>query len=256
MEKVTAKIYLEVVLPLLEEVIKASPQKQEVIKKWNCTVQFGVKDTDLAVHLIFSNGNVKAEKGWHPAPTIALVFPSAGALISNFSGKKPTLSTLPKIKGIWHIFLLLKVMKLLKSLNMLMPSYEPKTEEEKKLKVTMLLYVVTGSMEILSKEDEYVKNVIAGSSQKQVQWIVHPDGPYLWGEFDKEGIKIEKGKIKRPYVSIEFKDVESAYLVLTKKVTGLEPLSQGLVQINGAFEYAGSKVFPIMQRVGEYLEPK
>lgn len=254
-EQIKGRIYLTVIIPLLEEVVKQSKTKQEAIKNWNCVVQFGVKGENFSVHLCFEGGNLKIIKGAHPSPTISLVFPTISALIDNFSGKKPSLSTRPKIRGWWHIILLMKVLKLLKSLSILIPSYEPPDIEGKKLKVTLLLYTVVYSLEILSLEDEFVRNVIAGATNKIVQWSVLPDGPHIWAEVDKSGVKAEKGTVKRPYISMEFKDVDAAYSLLTEKVGTLEALVQGLLTIKGVVEYS-IKVGSMMQRVGEYLKPK
>ncbi|GFP32844.1 hypothetical protein HKBW3S42_01151 [Candidatus Hakubella thermalkaliphila] len=123
-ELMRASIFLSSILPLLEVMVEEDEKLKNMIKNWNYVVQLEVKGEDLATYFIFSDGKLKVVSGHHSNPTISLIFKDVPQLNESISGKK----VIPKIKGIWHIFLLLKVMKLLNSLNILKPEVEV-TEE-------------------------------------------------------------------------------------------------------------------------------
>lgn len=252
-EEITrANIFLYCALPLLEEIIKDDAVIASTVRPWKCVIQFEVIGEELAAHLLFSDGTLKVEKGRHPKPTIGIKFKDRQSLIATFTGKK---GKLPKISGIRHIILLIKVLKILKSLNILMPEYEATTPEKKKLKVKLLMYMVTDALTELSKSDEYVRKSILENMERKAQLHVKPDGPSVYMRITKDGIEAFRETCKRPFVSTEFGDIDSAYDILTGKLGFLEGVMQGKLNIIGSPEYA-RKIGTIMKRVEEVLQPK
>jgi len=252
-ELLKAKIYLYSALPLLEEIVKDIPQKSTMIKKWNCVMQFSVKNTDLATYLHFSDGNLKVKPGYHPSPTISLTFKDMKGLNNTLGGGKPAI---PKISGFWHILLLIKALTLLKSLTLLLPEVEVTEPDKRKLKVKLLLYMVTGALEQLSTGDDYIQRVTLGSNNKVVQWVVKPDGPSAHINLNRSNIKAHKGTSKtRPFTTIEFRDVNAAYDMLTGKIDIKQGTVMGFVNNKGSAEYA-MKAAQMMKRVEDILQPK
>ncbi|PIU62729.1 MAG: hypothetical protein COS84_10240 [Armatimonadetes bacterium CG07_land_8_20_14_0_80_40_9] len=251
-ELMRANIYLYVILPLLEEVVKEDKKMAKMVRKWRCVVQFQVRDKEISAHLVFSGGDLKVKRGTYPAPTITISFKDVENLNQTFSGKK---SAMPKVKGIWHIFLLLKVLKLLNFLQILLPEKEVTDPELRRLKVKMLLYAAVFALGELSKGDEYVKRTIQSSSDRIVQWRVKPEGPFAYAKMDKTGIEAFKGiHDKGSYVSMELRDLDAAYDVLTGKVDALKAVGQRMIVFRGAVGY-GEKVGALMKRVEEFLNP-
>ena len=247
-----AKVYLYCALPLLEEVAKDSPKISSMIKKWNCVVQIDVKDKDLASYLQFFGGTLKVLKGKHEKPIITITFKDAKSLNDTFSGAK---MSIPKIKGIWHIILLIKTMKLLNSLKILLPELEVKDYEEKKLKVKMLLYMVAFAMDEMSEEDDYIRKLISGSQDKIIQFNIG-DGPSAYIRIDEQIIEANKGEYdERPYLLLDFKNIDSAYDIFTSKVSALDAIGKQLVLIKGSPEYA-LRISNLMKRVGEFMKEK
>lgn len=251
-ELIRANIFLYTILPLLEVIVEEDKKMKNMIKKWNCVVQFEVEEGNLSAHLIFSEGKLKVKRGYHPHPSISLIFKDVVKLNENISGKK----VIPKIKGIWHIFLLLKVMKLLNSLNILKPESEVTDEEKKRLKVRLLLYTVTNALSELAQRDEYAQRLLQTVNNKIVQWKIKPNGPYVYANIDKSGIKTNIGIYeKRPYLLIEFPTLHTAYQLFCGKIDPLEASGKRIIHQRGPAEF-GLKIAQLMKRVDAILNPK
>lgn len=247
-----AKIFLNVAIPLIEEVMPVKKDLADMIKPWNCVVQIEVLNSDIATHLVFSGGALKVEKGRHAKPTLALCFKNPKHLADTFANKK---APMPKVKGMWHIILLLKTQKLLNSLQMLQPTYDVTDPELRRLKVRMLMYMISGAIQVLSEEgEEFIRNVTLGSRNKYINWTVMPDGPECYARVDQGTVEAGRGKPpKRPFSTMEFRDVDAAYDLLTSKVTAQDAVVQGLSAIKGSAEY-GVRIAQLMMHTGNFLQ--
>jgi len=252
-ELLRAKTFLKAALPLLEDVVAANPDLQKMISKWNCAVQFQVKNEEPAAHLLFEGGALKVVQGKHPKPAIAFTFKKLEDMNSFFTGK----NVLFGIKGLTHILLLMKVVKILMKLKMLMPTYKCKNEAEKVLKVQLLLYMVSQALQEMSNgNDEYIVRLTQTARKKIIEWTVKPDGPAAWIRMDEGKIKAFKGRCdRRPYVAMDFTDIDGALKVLTSEVGALDATRQQLVSFRGTAEY-GIKVGNLMTRVSNLLMPE
>lgn len=252
-ELVRTKAFLKAAVPLLEEVVAADPSLQKMIAKWNCAVQFQVKNEEPAAYLLFEGGTLKVIQGKHQKPTITFTFKDCVTINAFFTGK----NVLFGIKGLSHILLLAKIVKLLMKLKMLMPAYVCKSEAEKELKVKLLMYMVAFALQEMSEnDDEYIKRLTQTARKKVVEWTVALHEPAVWVRIDEGKIKATKGRTdRRPYVSMDFKDVESALKVLTSEVGALDAMRLQLVSSRGTAEY-GIKVGNLMTRVANTLMPE
>ena len=252
-ELLKANIYLYATIPLLEEIVKDIPQKAAMFKNWNCVLQFSIKDTDLAAYITFQKGNLNFERGCHKSPTITLTFNDLTSFNNTIGGAKPSI---PKISGFWHIIILLKTISLLKSLTILLPDTEFTDPDRKKLKVKLLLYLVTSALEQLSHGDDYIQRVTLGTNNKTIQWLVKPDGPAAYLVINKSHIKAYRGISKtRPFSTIEFRNINAAYDMLTGKIGIIQGTIMNYVNNKGSAEYA-MKAAQMMKRVEDILRPK
>ncbi len=251
-ELLRAKTFLKAALPLLEDVVAANSDLRKMIAKWNCAILFQVKNEEPAAHLLFEGGSLKVIQGKHAKPAIAFTFKKLEDMNAFFTGK----NVLFGIKGLTHILLLMKVVKILMKLKMLMPTYKCKTEAEKVLKVQLLFYMVSQALQEMSEgKDEYVVRMTATARKKIVEWTVKPDGPAAWVRLDEGKIKAYKGRCeRRPYVAMDFNNIEGALKVLTSEVGALDATRQQLVSFRGTAEY-GIKVGNLMTRVNNLLMP-
>jgi hypothetical protein len=252
-EIMRSKTFLKAALPLLEEVVADDPALLKMVAKWNCAVQFQIKNEEPAAHLLFEGGTLKVVQGKHPKPTISFTFKNPVTMNAFFTGK----NVLFGISGLTHLLLLMKVVKILMKLKMLMPTYTCKSEAEKVLKVKLLMYMVAFALEEMSNcNDEYIVRMTQTARKKIIEWMVKPDGPAVWVRIDEGKIKATKGRTdRRPYVAMDFTDVNGAMKVLTSEVGALDATRQQLVSFRGTAEY-GIKVGNLMTRVGNILMPE
>jgi hypothetical protein len=252
-ELMRSKTFLKAALPLLEEVVAADPALVKMTAKWNCAIQFQIKNAEPAAHMLFEGGTLKVVSGKHPKPAIKFTFKDPTTMNSFFTGK----NVLFGISGLTHILLLMKVVKILMKLKMLMPTYVCKDEAEKTLKVQLLMYMVAFALEEMSEcEDEYIVRLTKTARKKIIEWTVKPDGPAVWVRIDEGKIKATKGRTdRRPYVAMDFVDTAGALRMLTSEVGALEATRLQLVSFRGTAEY-GMKVGNLMTRVGNVLMPE
>lgn len=253
-EILRAKTFCKAALPLLEEVVASDSAKQASIKGWNCAVQLKVQGEEPAVHILFENGTATVKQGLHEKPVLSLIFKNLKQFNDTMAGKK---ASLPKVAGMQHLIILLKVNNLLNSLKMLKPDYVCKNDAEKVLKVRLLLYMVAFALQEMSKgEDEYILKLTKSARKKIVEWTVAQQEPAVYVKIDEGRIKAFKGRTeRRPYVGMDFADIEGALKVLTSEVSALDATRQQLVSFRGTAEY-GMKVGNLMTRVGNFLMPE
>lgn len=153
---------------------------------------------------------------------------------------------LPRLVGaLRHPLLLVKVLSLLMSLKLMMPSSRPTAPLKRYLKVKMTLYMVTTALSVYNK--------IHGG--ELAEWTKYqPDRIYQFTvESDDESqriaayLRVKAGKSKagrgtyryrRPFVHFRFKGVDGALPVLLKDVEFLESVERGYVQVDGSPEYS------------------
>ncbi len=250
-EILRATTFLKAALPLLEEVAESDEEVKKMIAPWNFAVQLQVKTGSPAAYVLFENGTLKVEQGKHANPLITMTFKEVKLMNDFFAGKM----VLPSIKGLNHPVILIKfLLKLFMKLKMLMPEYKCKNEAEKELKVRMLIYMVSFALQEMSRGgDEYVYRMTKTAHKKIVEFLVLPEGPAAYIKINEGVIKGIKGRTnRRPYCSMDFKDLESALMVLTNQVGPLDANKQGLVTSRGTPEYS-IKIGGLMQRVNNFL---
>jgi hypothetical protein len=249
-----ARGFLAAALPLASDIVEATPAVKKKIAGWNCAIQFKVKGEEPAAYVLFEGGAAKVEQGTHPKPIITLTFKTSKALNDFFVGKM----VLPSIKGMSHLIILMTfLMKIMMKMKMLMPAYKCKSPEEKVLKVQMLLSLVAVAMQEMSKNgDEYLYKLTKTARKKIVEWTVIPDGPAAWIRIDEGKFSAHKGRTdRRPYVAMDFVDIDAALKVLTSEVGALDATRLQLVKFRGTAEY-GIKVGNMMTRVNNFLMPE
>ena len=252
-DRMKARVYLRAILPLLEIVAEDVDKYRNMIAPWDCVVQVEtLGDEEAAAYIIIKDGILKVEQGRHPNPTIGLGFKTLEQMNITLGGG---MSGIPKIKGMWHVLLLLKVMQLLNSLKMLMPEFTAQTDEEKMLKVKMLLGMVTVAMqEMCNSGDEFIGRLVRGSKGKVIQWQV-PKGPQAHVVLDAPHIYAYKGKHKkRPYLLMKFADLDSAYQVLSGELDAVQATAKQAMKLRGPSEY-GMRIGNMMKRVENFMMP-
>ncbi len=156
------------------------------------------------------------------------------------------------IKGLKHIRLLARVVSLLLAMKILLPTARPKTPDKKRLKVKMIIYMITTALSQYNK----------GGDPAMVAWTKkQPDRVYQMSvdkEEDMAGyVRVKAGKTKagrgfytrrRPFVHIRFAGVDEALPILLNDIAFVEAVGRNLVTIEGSPEY-GANLNDFMQRI-------
>ena len=240
-DRLTARIVLRAVLPVIKVLLEDDPKTRNRFEGVTATVQFVANDPGggpMASHITFNNGAfaIVHEPAEHPDLTFR--FSSLRKMNAMFAGKP----VLPRIHGLRNVGLLLKMLGVLMRLKLLMPNKAPKTPDEARLKVKLILYMISTALSQLNK----------GGDPDMVKWTSkQPDRIYQWS-VEPEGIacylRVKAGKTKagrgcytrrKPFVHMEFAGVEGALPVLTNSIDTVQAMTRGLVENIGSPEYGG-----------------
>jgi hypothetical protein len=243
-----SRIFLRAALPLTKVLAEERPLYKKAFPK-SGVVQFAVKNNDAGAHMIFTDGELDVVQGLHAKPDLTVEFKSLSDLNKFFGGKV----ALPKIKGLFKLHLLLRVLPLLLALKLLMPDALPADPDKKALKVKLVLYMITNALSQLNKAgDEGLTKLTKNSPDRIFQWTVEGGGPAAYLRIKNGKSKAGRGTYtrRRPFVHMIFPNIEGAFLVLTSQVPLVEAVSKGHVRTEGAMEYS-KEIGYHMQRVEE-----
>ena len=250
----TTKIILNAILPVMKVVVTDDPKTSKRFSHVNARVQFvaGKGSEKQGAALVFTDGTLGIEQGIAGSADITFSF-STLQKFNDFLCGKPVI---PKISGLLHLSLLYKIIMLLLAMKLMMPDARPTDPAQKRLKVKMIIYMITTALSQYNK----------GGNPEMAAWTgKQPDRVYqmsVAGEEDIAGyIRIKAGKSKagrglyakrRPFVHIRFASVESALPVLLNDIEFVGAVAQNLVTVEGSPEY-GSQLNDFMQRIQALL---
>jgi hypothetical protein len=258
-EFLRARIYLRAALPCVKVMLEDDPATAKRFKHVNAVVQFVARNQPRAVgaYLRFENGDVRVEQGFWDAdglgkePDITFTFPSLGKLCDFFAGK----TVLPSIRGYNHPALLAKVLQLLLSLKLMLPSAKPTDPAKRRLKVKLTLYMITTALSQYNKGgDPAMERWTAKQPDRIYQFSVEPEGIAAYLRVRGGQTKAGRGlyQRRRPFVHMRFNGVDGALAVMGKEVEFVEGVGKGMVRIDGSPEYAAN-LNDFMMRVQSLL---
>lgn len=238
-ERVSAKLFFNAVFPIMKVILSDDEKMKKKFQGICAKVQIAANDDGeiVGAYLVFDDGDFKVVNGLCQNPDITLSFKSLKDMNDMFRGG----SNLPKIKGIMNIGLLIKVLSLLMAIKLIMPDSKTPTDDLKKLKVKMTLYMITTAVSQYNK----------AGVEAMAQWTIkQPDRIYQFTVKDADiaaYIRIKGGKSKSgrgvyqrrsPFVHFAFNSTEGALQVLGGKVEFVEGVEKGYVNVLGSPEYS------------------
>ncbi|RJO71583.1 MAG: hypothetical protein C4523_04440 [Myxococcales bacterium] len=247
-DQIAARIFLYSALPLTKVVAEDKPLFRKLFPKKG-VVQFCAKGSDIAAHMIFDDGALDVKKGFHEKPDLTLSFPTLAKMNGFFAGK----TVLPRPKGLRHLHLLFRILPLLLTLKLLLPSALPKDTAKKTLKVKLVLYMITNALSQLNKAgDPQMTKVTKTSPDRIFQWTVENGGPAAYLRMKGGRTKAGRGTYerRRPFVHMLFPDIDGAMKVLTSQAPLVDAVRLGWVRTEGAMEYS-KEIGLQMQRIEE-----
>ncbi len=249
---VLARIMLRAAIPLAKVLIEDDPKMRENYRGFNSVVQFEVKGSeDLVAVMNFVDGIPEFSFERHENPDVNFVFKNAGQLNKFFAGK----IAMPKIKGMLKLGILLKVVPLLLGLTLLLPSKKPKDPAKRRLKVKLLFYMLSSALSQMNKAgDEEFKEFTEKMPDRVIQWTCLPDGPYAYLRIKRGKTKAGRGLYTRrkPFIDMQFKDVDCAIKVLTNEVDLIVAVKDGYLTQIGSPEY-GAKLGSYMLKIDQWI---
>lgn len=239
-----ARLFFKAAFPVMKVPLEDDPRMRERFADVVAKVQFTADNGDapLGCWLDFNRSEFSATEGFCDNPDLTLYFSSAASLNKLLTGGV----SLPRLRGaLRHPVLLVKVLLLLMSLKLMMPSSRPSDPLKRYLKVKMTLYMITTALSVYNK--------IQGG--KLAEWTKYqPDRIYQFTvESDDESqriaayLRVKAGKTKagrgtyryrRPFVHFRFQGVDGALPVLLKEVEFVESVNLGYAQVDGSPEYS------------------
>ena len=237
-EELKARVFLRSALPLVKVVLSERPNYRYLLYKADGVIQFGAKDSQQAAWVAMSPEGFEVKPGLHENPTISLIFKRLKDLNTFFAGG----TALPSVSGVKGVPTLLRFLPFMLKLKILMPTATPTDPAEKELKVRMLMQMIASGLSQLNKGgDEFLSSYIKKSPDRVFQFTVENGGPANYLRIKAGNSKAGAGTYarRRPYVHMIFKDIDSAFEVLTQRVGTVEAVRDGLLRVEGAME--GSK---------------
>lgn len=246
-EFLRARLFLRAALPCVKVVLEDDPATAKRFKNVDAVVQFVARNQPRAVgaYLWFENGDVRVEQGFWDAdglgrePDITFTFGSLGKLCDFFAGK----TVLPSIRGYNHPALLAKVVRLLLSLKLMLPSAQPTDPARRRLKVKLTVYMITTALSQYNKGgDPDMQRWTARQSDRIYQFSIEPEGIAAYLRVRGGQTKAGRGvyRRRRPFVHMRFHGVDGALAVMGKEVEFVEGVGKDMVRIDGSPEYAAN----------------
>lgn len=241
-ERLAAQLFFNAVFPVMQVVLDDDPAMKKRFANVVATVQISANDGDevLACHLNFDHGRVEVVQAAAQKPQITLHFSSIEKMNTMFRGG----SALPAIKGLHHLGLLLKILRLLMALKIMGPTARPKEAARQNLKVKMSLYMVTRALSYCNKHDALgIHQWCLAQPERIYQFQVEPvaeSGIACYLRVKAGQSKSGHGVYTRrtPFVLFDFKSVAGAMAVLLKDCEFVEGVERGYVETVGSPEYA------------------
>ncbi len=246
----TSRIILRAIFPVIKVVVAEDPKFTKKFSGVSASIQFvgNYNGEQVGAAIVFTDGAVEIEQGIIEKPDLTFRFKTIEKMNAMLAGKL----AVPRIKGLGNFGLLLKSLALLMRLKILLPTTRPSAPADKRLKVKMIIYMITTALSQYNK----------GGDPQMTAWTAkQPDRIYQMSLDSDEDIaayvRVKAGKTKagrghykrrRPFVHMKFKDVDSALAVFLKDADFVEALGRDYVFIEGAPEYAAN-LNDFMQRI-------
>lgn len=239
-EKIIAGLFLNALFPLLKVVMTDNAKIKRKFEGVNAAVQFMARDSegDVGAYFKFTDGHLDIVQGICENPDIAFKFGSVKSMNAMLAGKP----ALPRIKGILNFGLLMKVLPLLMSLTILMPTARPTDPEKKRMKVKLTVYMMAASLSQFNK---------LGNPEIRKWTTKQPERIYQFSVTGEDDIaaylRVKAGQTqagpgfytkRHPFVHMKFRSVDDAIPIILNDVNMVKAVEKGYLSLEGSPEYA------------------
>ncbi len=248
-ELMASRILLRAVLPVAKVVFEDVPAMKNRFKGVTASFQLQAKNKDELIGAGFkiTDGTLEWFDGILDHPDLRFSFSSPGSMNSFLTGG----IALPKIKGLTRPRLLFKFITLLLSLTILLPHKRPTDPAKIRLKIKMIIYMITTALSQYNKAGDPDMNKWTGMQPDRIYQIsCEPEGIAAYLRVKAGKSKAGRGYYKRklPFVHMKLNTAQNALPVFLNEVEFVEGISKGYVAVEGSPEYA-AKMNDFMQRI-------
>jgi len=248
-EIMASRLLLRAVLPVAKVVMEDVPAMKAAFDGVNASFQIQAHTDKGPVGAGFQviDGELEWVNGIMEKPDIRFSFSSASAMNAFLTGG----IALPRIKGLFRPRLLIKFIRLLLSLTILLPTKRPRTPDKIRLKVKMIIYMITTALSQYNKAgDKDMKKWTGMQPDRIYQLSCEPEGIAAYLRIKAGKSKAGRGYYKRklPFVHMKLKGAPNALPVFLNEVEFVESISRGYIEVEGSPEYA-AKLNDFMQRI-------
>jgi hypothetical protein len=248
-ELTTARVFLQAVLPLFEELPKGDDAAKKAIKGLNGVITFRAPQ-GLAAQVEIKDGGISVTQGKAKKSSITLFLPTVKMLNNLFRNKGFALP-LP-VWGIWNLKLVNAFTKLGDRLNFYMTPNpkKPLNAAETKLASTLLLYAaILGAAVVGQGEfEKYAPKIPNGIAQFEIK-----GEPSAYIEKGKAGFHAQKGRPRDYNMFMSFRDYTIAYDMFVGKLDFMAAIPMGDITLSGSLPMA-DQISQLMLKVGEYTQ--
>ncbi|HCY84542.1 MAG TPA: hypothetical protein DHV36_05340 [Desulfobacteraceae bacterium] len=248
-ELMASRILLRAVLPVARVVVEDDPKMNAAFKGVTAGFQIRARNGSgmLGAGLRVNDGRMEWTDGIMADPDICFTFKTPAAMNAFLTGG----IALPRIKGLTRPALLSKFIRLLLSLKLLMPDNRPSRPDRVRLKIKLVMYMITTALSQYNKAGDPDMAKWTGMQPDRIyQMSCEPEGIAAYLRVKAGKSKAGRGYYKRklPFVHMKFNGAENALPVFLNEVEFVEAISKGYVAVEGSPEYA-AKLNDFMQRI-------
>lgn len=253
------KIFLNAALPLVKVLATDVPELKKKFEHAHAVIQVSALYPDspegkVGMHFVVNSGEWLVHTCLAEDPHIELQFKSIEKMNAFFKGKI-TLDAIPKIHGIKKAATLAAfVMTLLKMANVLGATEAPESEEDQRLLVKCMFYLLTSGISQLNKMGHPEIHEWALKSPDRVYALAVNDHPEVSAFIRVKAGKSRagRGEYKRamPFFTLRFDSFKSALGILLGTDDMLASAKSGKLIMDGAPEFGG-QIGAFMLMVGD-----
>jgi hypothetical protein len=248
-ELTTARIFLQAVLPLFEELPKGDEAAKKAIKGLAGVITFRAPQ-GLAAQVEMKDGTITVTQGKTKKSSITLFLPTVKMLNNLFKNKGFALP-LP-VWGVWNLKLVNAFTKLGERLNFYMTPdpKKPLNPGETKLAATLLLFAAILGAAVVGQDggEKAVAKIPNGIAQFDIK-----GEPSAYIEKRQTVFRAAKGRPKDYNMFMSFRDYTIAYNMFVGKLDFMAAIPMGDITLSGSLPMA-DQISQLMLKVGEYTQ--
>jgi hypothetical protein len=251
---VLSRLYLNAVLPCLEDLTEQDPVAQQILGNTDASILMRIASGPAAT-LRFRSARVTWQQGKVHAPSVVLLFLSDSHLNAFFSGKTWALPI--PLWGGWRAGLLARFAKLAQRLEAVLDGHASVLESTAGRRLHARLSLITAGLGLhpLAQADEAARSLLLHLPPGLASFRIEGESrATVWFDHDRrDNVAGWCEPPRLPEVCIVFDGVETAFAALREEIDTLAAVGRGQIRVEGLVPLADGLNI-VMQRLRVYLK--